>query len=95
MFSGLIDGNLTLITVVVSINQLLLGREFKSPGTLESQIERSTLTTQHQQLRIPLAIGVSFVPLALLFAFILRTATVTQRTSATLPFTIPQQEHRR
>lgn len=39
VFSGFVTGNLTLITVVVSINQLLLSREFKSPGELEGQIE--------------------------------------------------------
>ncbi|WP_433628914.1 hypothetical protein [Halomicrococcus sp. NG-SE-24] len=39
VFSALIGGNMTLITVVVSINQLLLSRELKSPGELESQIE--------------------------------------------------------
>ena len=35
LFSSLIGGNLTLITVVVSINQLLLSREFSSPGELQ------------------------------------------------------------
>ncbi|WP_339103818.1 hypothetical protein [Haloterrigena salinisoli] len=39
VFSGLISGNFTLITVVVSINQLLLSQELKSPGELESEIE--------------------------------------------------------
>lgn len=39
VFSGLVSGNLTLITVMVSINQLLLGREFSTPGALESQIQ--------------------------------------------------------
>ncbi|WP_224335902.1 hypothetical protein [Haloprofundus halobius] len=39
VFSGLISGNLTLITVVVSINQLLLSRELQTPGELESQIQ--------------------------------------------------------
>lgn len=38
-FSALISGNLTLITVVVSINQLLLSQELSTPGKLESQIE--------------------------------------------------------
>lgn len=38
-YSGLIAGNLTLITVVVSINQLLLSRELQSPDELRSQIE--------------------------------------------------------
>jgi hypothetical protein len=35
LFSSLIGGNPTLITVVVSINQLLLSREFSSPGELQ------------------------------------------------------------
>jgi hypothetical protein len=39
VFGGLISGNLTVITVVVSINQLLLSREFKSPPELRSQID--------------------------------------------------------
>ncbi|MFC6717991.1 hypothetical protein ACFQGT_10165 [Natrialbaceae archaeon GCM10025810] len=37
-FSGLITGNLTLITVVVSINQILLSRELSTPSELKSQI---------------------------------------------------------
>lgn len=37
--SGLIAGNLTLITVVVSIDQLLLSRELQTPGELQDQIE--------------------------------------------------------
>ncbi|WP_226481849.1 hypothetical protein [Natrinema amylolyticum] len=40
-FSGLISGNFTLITVVVSINQLLLSQELQSPGELESEIEET------------------------------------------------------
>ncbi|WP_049923384.1 hypothetical protein [Halopiger djelfimassiliensis] len=40
-FSGLISGNFTLITVVVSINQLLLSQELESPGGLESEIEET------------------------------------------------------
>lgn len=39
VYSSLVGGNLTLITVVVSINQLLLSRELKTPGQLRSQIE--------------------------------------------------------
>ena len=39
LLSSLLGGNITLITVVVSINQLLLGRELSTPGTLESQIQ--------------------------------------------------------
>jgi len=44
------------------------------------------------RLLLPAAITVGFLPLALLVSFILRTATVTQRTAATLPFTTPEQE---
>lgn len=41
-FSGLISGNFTLVTVVVSINQLVLSRELRTPGELESEIEQTT-----------------------------------------------------
>lgn len=39
VLGGLIGGNLTVITVVVSINQLLLSRELQAPPDLQSQIE--------------------------------------------------------
>lgn len=39
LFSGLLGGNITLVTVVVAINQLLLSRELNRPGDLRSQIE--------------------------------------------------------
>lgn len=39
VYSALITGNFTLITVVVSINQLLLSRELQTPGELRTQIE--------------------------------------------------------
>ena len=38
VYNGLVVGNITLITVVVSINQLLVSRELRTPGELESQI---------------------------------------------------------
>lgn len=41
---------------------------------------------------VPALITVGFLPIALLFAFILRIATVTQQTAAILPFTTPVQE---
>ncbi|WP_216087248.1 hypothetical protein [Halopiger xanaduensis] len=41
VFSGLISGNFTLITVVVSINQLVLSQELQSPGELESEISET------------------------------------------------------
>lgn len=37
-YSGLIAGNLMLVTVVVSINQLLLSRELQTPGELRNQM---------------------------------------------------------
>lgn len=41
---------------------------------------------------MPAIIAIGFVPLAILFAFIIRIATVSQRTAAMLPFTTPMQE---
>ncbi len=35
---------------------------------------------------------IGLVPLSIFCSFILRTATVTRRTAATLPFTSPEQE---
>ncbi|MFC7141059.1 hypothetical protein ACFQMA_14640 [Halosimplex aquaticum] len=39
VFGSLVSGNLTIITVVVSINQLLLSRELHTPHQLRSQID--------------------------------------------------------
>lgn len=39
VFGGMVSGNLTVITVVVTINQLLLSRELHTPDELRSQIE--------------------------------------------------------
>lgn len=39
VFSGMTSGNLTLITVVVAINRVLLSRTFATPNELGSQIE--------------------------------------------------------
>ncbi|MFC6938636.1 hypothetical protein ACFQE8_01510 [Salinirubellus sp. GCM10025818] len=39
VYGALIGGNLTLITVVVSINQLLVSRELMTPDELRSQID--------------------------------------------------------
>lgn len=41
MYTGLIAGNITLITVTVSINQLLLSRDLKSPNTLQNEIQET------------------------------------------------------
>ncbi|ELZ68899.1 hypothetical protein C457_10826 [Haloferax prahovense DSM 18310] len=38
LFSAILGGNLTLITVVISINQLVLSRELGAPGDLHQQI---------------------------------------------------------
>ena len=39
--SALIGGNITLITVVVAINQVILSQELESPGSLRDEIERT------------------------------------------------------
>ncbi|MFC7155921.1 hypothetical protein ACFQPA_10690 [Halomarina halobia] len=49
-------------------------------------------TTASLDVVLPLAVTIGFAPLAILVSFILRTATVTQRTVATVPFTTPEQE---
>lgn len=41
LFSSLLTGDLTLITVVLSINQLVLSRELGDPGTLQEQIQKA------------------------------------------------------
>lgn len=38
-FQALVGGNLTLLTIVLSINQLVLSREFRTPGELRDQID--------------------------------------------------------
>lgn len=43
---------------------------------------------------LPTIITIGFLPLTLLLVYILRIATVSQRTAATLPFTTPTQEKR-
>ncbi|WP_170977426.1 hypothetical protein [Halorussus salinisoli] len=39
LFSSLVTGDLTLVTVVLSINQLVLSRELGAPGTLSERIQ--------------------------------------------------------
>ena len=39
--STLVGGNLTLITLVVAINQVVLSQELESPGSLRDEIERT------------------------------------------------------
>ena len=41
---------------------------------------------------LPVLVLVGLVPLAILFAFVLRIAVVTQRTTAITPFTTPERE---
>lgn len=38
-FAAMVGGNMTLITIVISINQLVLSREFGTPAELEEQID--------------------------------------------------------
>lgn len=52
MATGLVGGNITLITVVVTINQLILSEELASPGTLQEEIDR-TERFQHEALDQP------------------------------------------
>lgn len=47
VFQALVGGNLTLITIVLSINQLVLSREFNTPGELQNRIDGTTTYRQH------------------------------------------------
>lgn len=40
--SAIIGGNFTLLTIVISINQLVISRQLSSPGELRKQIENTT-----------------------------------------------------
>lgn len=53
---------------------------------------RGTTLLEHVHLLLPVTVAVGFLPLSLLFAYVIRIATVTQRTAATIPFTTPEQE---
>lgn len=39
LFSTLTGGNITLVTIVLSINQIVLSREFRTPGDLHGELE--------------------------------------------------------
>jgi len=39
LFSALVGGNITLVTIVISINQLVLSRELRSPRELETELQ--------------------------------------------------------
>ena len=41
LFSSLLTGDLTLLTVVLSINQLVLSRELGAPGSLQTRIDET------------------------------------------------------
>jgi hypothetical protein len=95
VLSSLISGNLTLITVVVSINQLLLSREMSSPGELESQIQN--VIEYRKDVEDHAGDIAPVKPLGFLELLFSNTrqegiATVTERTAATIPFTTPKQE---
>lgn len=47
LFQALVGGNLTLVTIVLSINQLVLSREFRTPGELHDQIENVIAFRNH------------------------------------------------
>jgi hypothetical protein len=49
-------------------------------------------SVSHLRLLIPVTITVGLAPLAILSSVTVRTATVTRRTAATVPFTAPEQE---
>lgn len=71
-----------LPSVAITVTSLLL---LTVPSTEPS-------TVPFLSVLVPVTFTVSFLPLAILCSFFLRTATITKRTAATLPFTTPEQE---
>lgn len=58
LFSALAGGNMTLVTIVIAINQLVLSRELRSPRELETEVDaaeqyRSTVEEETEQAVIP------------------------------------------
>lgn len=41
LFSSIVTGDLTLLTIVLSINQLVLSRELESPGQLRQRVKKA------------------------------------------------------
>lgn len=54
----------------------------------------ATIPTPLTEILLPTTLTIGFLPLVVLFSFILRSATVTRRTAATFPFTTSMQEKR-
>lgn len=52
----------------------------------------SLVSIAHLEVIVPTVLILEFVPLAVLFSFILRIAAVVQRTVAITPFTTPDQK---
>ena len=55
-------------------------------------VEGASVPTSYLTVVMPAIITIGLLPICVLFAFILRIATVSQRTAAVLPFTTPLQE---
>lgn len=103
VYSALLTGNLTLITVVVSINQSLLSRYLLYAGVPTVAVAAGSLllltipsgnpaATVDLRILVPVTFTIGLLPLTILVAVFVRTATITKLTAATLPFTTPEQE---
>lgn len=58
LFSALAGGNMTLVTIVIAINQLVLSRELRSPRELESEVDaaeqyRNAVEEETERVVIP------------------------------------------
>lgn len=76
---------LLLVGVPAVISSLLLLVIYASPG-------ESLAAVNYLRIAVPTVVTLAFLPLAVLFSFVLRIATVAQRTAAITPFTTPIQE---
>lgn len=78
LFSALTGGNITLITIVLSINQIVLSREFRTPGDLHEEIE-AVIDYRHRVEETTVRDTVSPMPNEFLFSLISGMRTNAQR----------------
>lgn len=81
MASALVTGNITLITLVVAINQVVLAQELESPGSMQNEVEQ---TADYRQVTLDQS-SVPTKPSAFLYQLLQQTHHHTQSLEELLP----------
>ena len=79
LFSAFIGGNITLITVVLSINQLVLARQLKTPGSLRTEFRSTEEFRQHAADAVDQSVMPTLPP-----AFLYKLVDATQQQTRTV-----------